>query len=102
MNKKFSIILLILLSLFLATSAIAKPRWWNCTCLTGGTEGCLDSINGKDLFDGYRAIVVTDSATYHYRLDVDSAAAESTPDVISPDLNAGDKRWLLVPIYVAP
>jgi hypothetical protein len=30
-----------------------------------------------------------------YVLDADSAAAESSPNVIAPDANAGDKRWVL-------
>jgi hypothetical protein len=32
---------------------------------------------------------------YIYLLDVDSAAAEASPNVIAPDTNAGDKRWIL-------
>lgn len=99
MNKYLKIIAIIFLSLLLATTALARSRWWNCTSLTGGAEGALDAINGQNLFDGYRAIVITESYTYFYYLDADSGASESTPDVISPDTNAGDKRWLIVPVY---
>ena len=64
--------------------------------LTGGVSGCLDAIDGALLADGDRAIVITTSSTYHYILDGDSGAAESSPDVISPDTNAGTKRWIMV------
>ena len=94
--NKLKYILVFVLVLLLATSAFATPRWWNCTSLIGGAEGSLDSINGQNLFDGYRAIVTTTTQVYFYYLDDDSGAGESSPGTISPDLNAGDKRWILI------
>jgi hypothetical protein len=64
--------------------------------LTGGTAEALDGIDGANLLDGDRAIVVTSSNVYFYYLDGDSGVTESSPDVIAPDLNAGNKRWLLI------
>ncbi len=65
--------------------------------LTGGGADDLDFIDGAGLLDGDFAFVHTGTAFYFYWLDVDSAAAESSPDVISPDANAGVKRWILQP-----
>jgi len=67
---------------------------YGATALTGGTAGCLDAINGASLADGDKAFVLTATQFYFYNLDVDSAAAESSPNVISPDTDAGDKRWI--------
>lgn len=65
--------------------------------LTGGGDGALDSLDGSLLKNGDFAVVVlpTSNTTYIYTLDEDSGAAESSPDVIAPDANAGDKRWVL-------
>lgn len=66
--------------------------------LTGGGTGALDraEIDGDDLVDKDIAIGVVTDTLYAYILDADSAAAESSPNVISPDTNAGDKRWILI------
>lgn len=64
--------------------------------LTGGITGCLDAIDGSVLNDGDRALVITPTLTYHFILDADSGLAESSPDVIAPDTNAGAKRWIIV------
>ena len=70
------------------------------TGITGGddsTSGDLDGIDGAVLADGDSAIVV-DSANalaYFYALDADSGEAESLPEVVEPDINAENKRWLL-------
>ena len=65
--------------------------------LTGGADGALDSLDGSVLKDGDAAYVVIPSTrrTYVYTLDADSGATESSPSVISPDSNAGNKRWVL-------
>ncbi len=63
--------------------------------LTGGTAGMLDDIDGAILADGDGAVVIVEGTYYLYFLDADSAAAESSPDVIAPDDNPGDKRWIL-------
>ena len=66
--------------------------------LIGGTTGMLDEIDGALLTDGDGALVITATNVYLYILDDDSAAGESSPLVISPDDNAGTKRWILVPL----
>lgn len=71
-------------------------RYWHRTSLTGGTDGSLDNINGALLSDGDKAYVATTSAFYVYSLNASSGAAESSPERISPDTNAGNKRWELV------
>lgn len=68
---------------------------YSATVLTGGGSGALDAIDGAGLSDLDAAIVQTDGIAYLYSLDATSAAAESSPDIISPDTNAGDKRWIL-------
>ena len=64
--------------------------------LIGGGVNSLDNIDGANLVNDDAAIVFTSSGTYRYIVDITSGAAESSPDVIAPDNNAGDKRWLLV------
>jgi len=95
MIKRF-LIIAIIISLFIPSVCLAKARWYNATALTGGAAGALDSLNGQNLVDGDRAVVLTTTAVYFYYLDVDSGAAESSPNTISPDSNAGDKRWILI------
>ena len=76
-----------------------KYSYW-ATSLIGGAEGSLDSIDGAALNDQDMAIVaVMGDKFYLYSLDADSAAAESSPDVIAPDTNGGDKRWILQSIH---
>ncbi|KKM68554.1 hypothetical protein LCGC14_1459710 [marine sediment metagenome] len=65
------------------------------TALIGGASGALDEIDGAGLNDLDFAIVSILNIAYFYTLDDDSAAAESSPEVISPDANAGNKRWIL-------
>jgi hypothetical protein len=66
------------------------------TALTGGGGSALDGINGAVLNDGDVAQVRTsENILYDYSLDADSGAAESSPDVIAPDTNPGNKRWML-------
>ena len=69
--------------------------------LTGGGTGALDreEIDGDDLVDKDIAIGVVTDTLYVYILDADSAVAESSPAVIAPDTNAGDKRWVLIKAY---
>lgn len=71
------------------------------TALTGGAEQALDALDGSILANGDIAFVTTSLAVYCYTLDADSAVAESSPDVIAPDTNAGDKRWILVNVQSA-
>lgn len=69
--------------------------------LSGGTANALDGIDGAILADEDACIVFSGGTVYFYALDVDSALAESSPDTIEPDANAGDKRWLLQDVYGA-
>lgn len=71
---------------------------YGATALTGGGTKALDGstyYDGDDLVDGDGAIVITSSSVYAFHLDAASGAAENSPLVISPDANAGTKRWLL-------
>jgi hypothetical protein len=72
-------------------------NFYGVTSLTGGA-GALDAIDGANLADLDAAFVVTLSYIYFYSLDADSAAAENSPYVISPNTNAGNKRWILTGI----
>ena len=66
------------------------------TSLTGGGADALDEEDGANLVDGDFTFVMTSAnIAYIYILDADSGAAESSPDIISPDTNPGSKRWLL-------
>ena len=65
--------------------------------LTGGAANALDGIDGSNLLNDDIAFVIYNQTNWYcFALDADSAAAESSPSVISPDNNAGDKRWLLL------
>lgn len=69
---------------------------YSATGLIGGGSGALDSIDGTNLTDKDSCMVFSAATFYFYTLDDDSGAAESSPDVISPDANAGNKRWILI------
>ena len=71
---------------------------YGAIALTGGGTGALDKIDGASLQNEDQAVVaVLGGYTLFYSLDVDSALAESSPLVIAPDTNPGDKRWILQP-----
>jgi len=70
--------------------------------LTGGGQGALDAIDGTDLDDQDLATGVVDGKALQYWLDIDSGLAEDPPNVIAPDTNAGDKRWILASIRDFP
>ena len=71
--------------------------------MTGGTDDALDSIPGSGLTGTDCALVIIPSTgiAYLYLCVIDDGSAESSPDIISPDVNAGDKRWILQNAYVA-
>jgi len=74
------------------------------TALTGGGASALDGIDGTGLLDGDVAFVMVGNVLYTYQLDDDSGAAESSPNIIAPDVNAGNKRWILqraVPVFAS-
>lgn len=68
--------------------------------LTGGGTGALDDINHNDLTDGDGAIVIdaVNDIVYIFTYNSSSSASESSPDVIVPDSNTGNGRWILVDI----
>lgn len=69
---------------------------YRCSSLIGGGAGALDSLDGANLLDLYSAVVFTADTTYFYILDDNAGGAEGSPDKITPDSNAGTKRWILV------
>ena len=89
-----TILTVCLITIFPVTAYSANNMYW-ATVLTGGAAGALDAIDGALLVDLDGAVVATDGTSYFYSLDATSAAGESSPDIISPDSNAGDKRWIL-------
>lgn len=73
---------------------------YHLEALTGGTDSTyLDYADGNSLSDGDRAYVIASDVFYAYRLNATSGAAESSPNVIAPDTNPGNKRWILVTTY---
>ena len=66
------------------------------TDFIGGTaKVCLDSLDGALLLNGDMAFVKKANNVYIYTLDAGSAVAESSPNIVAPDTNAGNKRWVL-------
>jgi len=73
-------------------------RW--AMSLTGGGDGALDSYDGASLLDEEMALAnVPGDKFYIYVLNATSGAAESVPNIIAPDSNAGLKRWILQSIH---
>ena len=69
------------------------------TALTGGASGALDAIDGTALINNDIAMAVLGGITRIYRLDDNSAMTEASPYIITPDTNAGNKRWILQPMW---
>lgn len=69
--------------------------------LTGGGTGALDAIDGAGLVDGDLALVIdaVNNVVELYTLNSTVGGASSSPTLIPPALNAGDKRWELVKLY---
>lgn len=94
------IFLALFINLLLASFVFAS-NFYPATAINGGGTGALDKIDGAGLANGDVAFVALENdGTYGnallvYVLDADSAAAESSPSVISPDTNPGNKRWEL-------
>jgi len=96
-------LLSIIIFLLLCFSVHAQSKFYWATGLTGGGAS-LDGIDGAGLAAGDAAIVVLDSGTnapvlYFYRLQ-DSGTGETSPVVISPNNNAGNKRWHLSALQI--
>ena len=96
--KKF--ISTLLISLFLLCSnAYAITTVYTAKALTGGGATALDFFDGDNLNDDDLAFVSVSNAMYEYRLEATSGATESSPNIIAPDTNPGNKRWLLQTTY---
>lgn len=72
-------------------------RQYRRTELTDGTSDSLDGIDGSILNEGDIAQVYLSGTEqlYFYRLDSDSGATESSPDIIAPNDSPGSKRFIL-------
>jgi hypothetical protein len=79
----------------LVTTSFAASKTYTKNVLIGGGTSALDAIDGDDLADGYKAIVINSIGSYFYYLDATSGLTEAPPYIISPDTNAGNKRWRL-------
>lgn len=90
--KKFYLVALIIITF--TTISHSASKTYTKGALAGGGPGALDSIDGNDINEGDRAIVFTGTDFYSFHLDAGSGAAENVPFVITPDSNAGNKRWL--------
>ena len=71
------------------------------TSLNVADGNSLKEINGALLNDADMALGIYDSKKCFYQLDESSGATESLPDIVSPSLNAGTKRWILKAYLVA-
>src|SRR3990172_2543416 len=79
---------------------MAIKQIYHVTSLTGGVDSTyLDYADGNSLSDKDRAFAIVSGLLYLYELNATSGAAESSPNVIAPDTNAGTKRWILVSAY---
>lgn len=78
---------------------MAVSRIFCATGLIGGLDGDLDTIDGQNLADKDMAIAIDQTTVYFYALDADSAGVADGINIITPLLNAGDKRWILQSLY---
>lgn len=69
------------------------------TTITGGTSSSMDYIDGNVLLNGDACFVMESGIQYPYLLDDDIGGSESSPDLIAPDSNPGNKRWILQKSY---
>jgi len=73
----------------------AEPGFYLCIDSIGGGTGAVDKLKGAPLQDKEAILAFIGTEFRPYHLDDDSGAAENDPLVISPDEDAGDKRWIL-------
>jgi len=73
-------------------------NFFGATKLVGGTAGALDDILHTVLTDGDGALVIdaVNNKAYKFTYEGSNSTAESSPDIINPDSNSGDGRWVLV------
>lgn len=72
---------------------MARKRYW-AYAVDGGTAGAMDAIDGSSLSVG-DICEVHNSTTHSIYYLAESAATENSPHIVTPDSNAGDKRWEL-------
>ena len=96
MVKRLLILVSVITFVFLASNAQSSTSFYGAIALTGGTTGSLDNIDGTSLATGDVCYTITSTAFYVHYLNATSGAGESSPDIISPDANAGNKRWILI------
>jgi hypothetical protein len=71
-------------------------KFYGAIGISGGSDGYLDYIDGTSLVDVDGAVVIGSSNNCGlYSLDADSAQAQAIPTCMTPDANAGNKRWIL-------
>lgn len=95
-NRLLSLLLIFLLVPAIGFSATHKPA----SCLTGGTTGCLDAIDGSTISAGDHAKAQASGIVYYYTAST-NGAGESSPDIIVPDTNPGNINWDLDGVYAA-
>jgi hypothetical protein len=101
------LVLLLTFLAFLARPALSVVNTiWPASELTGG-GAALDGIDGARLTDGDAGFVFRDNSGvfefYPLYLEnyVENPPVEASPDTISPDANANNKRWKLAKIFGA-
>jgi hypothetical protein len=90
--------LMICAALVFASPSYSATRFFGANALTGGAAGSVDNIAAGSISNGDACYAVTSTAFYIFRYNSSSGAAESSPDVISPDDVAGNGRWILMDI----
>jgi hypothetical protein len=72
---------------------MARKRYW-AYAVDGGTAGAMDAIDGASLSVG-DICEVHNASTHSIYYLAESASTENSPHIVTPDSNAGDKRWEL-------
>lgn len=85
---------ILFLLLFLPCLVFADQHGFDV--LTGGATSALDGITTATITDNDIACGYSGTTWYVYHYDAASSAAESSPDVIQPDDNVGNGRWLII------
>ena len=93
MNIK-KLLITILMVLSFASDGVCANKTYTFSSLNSGA-GSIKYKDGADLANGDMAIVGGDGLGSFYELNATSAAAESSPNILAPTTNAGNKRWIL-------
>lgn len=72
-----------------------EPGFYLAIDSIGGGMGAIDKLKGAPLQDKEAILAFIGTEFRPYHLDADSGVAENDPLVISPDEDAGNKRWIL-------